>query len=696
MKPIAQAILVSALAAFTGGAAAEVAVNGVPVSAGGTNWTYMAPVVSLTGAGPFVVSGSDLTGGTVLRADANCEVVASNLVLDATATGVRPHSNGIALVNTIATDGAGTTVIDAGDGLYVSGYPTSAVLPDDPAAAYGSYAFAWGDIWQRSNIAWTPAGTNFAALAWTGERFVAARFRGGFLVSEDGASWREAAWDGHPVNLRAVARGGATSGTLAAASTQGLWISHDGGLSWSQSTNLYSYAVVWSAGRFVAVGKAADDPAVHWSDDGGATWRSRVFPGLGLSGTLGFVVTGGDGRFLAGGGDGFLAFHFENGEPVPDGAKTLGASIFATAAGGGVYATCFMANTGLRVSTNGVDWVRADKQDGTFYSIVYRSGVFYAEGTDSSGAYSGLWVSPDGATWMSAKDETPAVGLAPLDCGTHAVTLSLAGEGNLLLGGFQAPAVRVVSGGKVDVAAAPGAKTALLNAIGGRSAAAVGGGSGEGVGSFTQRSGTVLATGGADAPDIGPGDGGAAGGTVTILGGSLRPTGGVIEPAPSNGVEAVRCVIVDGLAPGAAVELANLPDGYGTDGVVADANGRVYLWLPPAAESFRFIAGGALRRVAAGGASGAVETLPPPTVEEVAFSPVADRGTTALEVKMRVSSPVELDALAPVYATDLAALAAGGSKLDPTNVEEIGEGEYEFTFRLPDDEDAGFLVIQAK
>ncbi len=63
---------------------------------------------------------------------------------------------------------------------------------------------------------------------------------------------------------------------------------------------------------------------------------------------------------------------------------------------------------------------------------------------------------------------------------------------------------------------------------------------------------------------------------------------------------------------------------------------------------------------------------------------------------MRVSSPVEVEALAPAYATDLAALAAGGSKLDPTNVEELGEGEYEFTFRLPDDEDAGFLVIRAK
>ena len=227
----AQTLLASSFVALAGGAAAEVAVNGVPVSAGrGDGWSYKAPVVSLGGAGPFVVSGTDLSGGTVLRAGADCEVVASNLVLDASATGVRPHTDGLALVGSAATDGAGTTVIDAGVGLYVSPYPTSLLLPDDPAAAYG-YAFVWADVWQRSNVAWTPAGTNSAALVWTGERFVAARFRGGFLVSEDGAAWREAAWDGHPVNLRAVAQGGADGGTLAAASTQGLWLSHDGGLS---------------------------------------------------------------------------------------------------------------------------------------------------------------------------------------------------------------------------------------------------------------------------------------------------------------------------------------------------------------------------------------------------------------------------------------------------------------------------------
>jgi hypothetical protein len=151
---------------------------------------------------------------------------------------------------------------------------------------------------------------------------------------------------------------------------------------------------------------------------------------------------------------------------------------------------------------------------------------------------------------------------------------------------------------------------------------------------------------------------------------------------------------VGGLAPGQPVSLANLPAYYGTDGVVADANGRVYLWLPAAAESFRFIADGSLRRVAAGGGNVPAETLPDPKVETATFAPAKDG---ALEVKLLVSSPVEAEALAPVYATDLSALSSGGGdRLAPSRVEQIADDEYELTFRLPSSDDSGFFVIQAK
>ena len=151
---------------------------------------------------------------------------------------------------------------------------------------------------------------------------------------------------------------------------------------------------------------------------------------------------------------------------------------------------------------------------------------------------------------------------------------------------------------------------------------------------------------------------------------------------------------MEGLSPGEAVALANLPDGYGTDGVVADGDGRVWLWLPASAESFRFLAGGSLRRVAAGGGACFAETLPDPRVESASFSAGADG---AMEVKLRVSSPVEAEALAPAYSSDLSALVSGGGEaLAPTRVKAVAEDEYEFTFRLPDAGAAGFLVLRAR
>ena len=63
-----------------------------------------------------------------------------------------------------------------------------------------------------------------------------------------------------------------------------------------------------------------------------------------------------------------------------------------------------------------------------------------------------------------------------------------------------------------------------------------------------------------------------------ILGGSVLPVLGRLSPAASNNIEQVYCVTVPGLSPSAPVTLEGL-DGYGTDGIVADESGSVYLWL---------------------------------------------------------------------------------------------------------------------
>ena len=57
----------------------------------------------------------------------------------------------------------------------------------------------------------------------------------------------------------------------------------------------------------------------------------------------------------------------------------------------------------------------------------------------------------------------------------------------------------------------------------------------------------------------------------------------------------------------------------------------------------------------------------------------------------------QAEALAPAYAADLSALSSGGgTALAPSNVEQVGEDEYELTFRLPTTAESGFLVIRAR
>ena len=701
MKRLTSILLCGALA---GAASAAVTVNGTAVSAGsGEGWTFVKPVVRLTGPGPFVVSGSEYAGGAVLRAEADCTVVVSNLALRPAKSDARARCDGPLSAASVAENGAGRTVAVFADGIFHSGAAAAPLLPDDPATAYGTAVWVRDGVWEESDVSWEPSSTNFAAVLRTDLGFVAARFRGGFMHSEGigggihgggrpaGESWEESEWDGNPVNLRALALD-PDRGTIVAASTQGLWTSDDDGFSWKQATNLYANAVVRSDGLFVAVGelRGAAMEGVYWSTDGWR-WRARGFDDL--PSNLSFVVAGGNGRFLAGGASGWRALRFENGELSTDGFVAFSAGKYAVAAGGGRYVACAGEGTGLRWSEDGLSWTRSDKKDGTFPTIVRREGKFSAEGVDTNGAYAGIWTSADGESWTRLADDWDATGLPALDCGAHAVELVVSGTGNALVGGNYAPAVRVASGGSVAVSAA-GAEPAVLDAAGGRLAAAVGGAVDESAGSFVLRSATLFAAGGAaGTPDVGPGAYGAEAEGATLLGGSFRPARSLVVPAPSNGVEAVRCVVVDGFEPGAVPQLANLPEGYGTDGIAADQNGYVWLWLPESETSFRFIADGSLRRVAAGGGAVIAETLPDPKVETVAFAAPTNG---VMEVKLLVSSPVEAEALAPVHAADLSALSSGGEPLEPSNVEQVADDEYELTFRLPSSDDSGFFVIQAK
>ena len=133
-----------------------------------------------------------------------------------------------------------------------------------------------------------------------------------------------------------------------------------------------------------------------------------------------------------------------------------------------------------------------------------------------------------------------------------------------------------------------------IQAVGGSSGGAgIGGARGRAADEIVIEGGTVFATGGDEANAIGGGRGSASGAHVTILGGSVHADR--IRDTPTNAVgQVLQCVTVPELEPHAAVTVMGL-DGYGTDGIVADENGMIYLWLPGTdseSVTYRFSANG--------------------------------------------------------------------------------------------------------
>ena len=143
-------------------------------------------------------------------------------------------------------------------------------------------------------------------------------------------------------------------------------------------------------------------------------------------------------------------------------------------------------------------------------------------------------------------------------------------------------------GGTVGAIAISGG---IVTATGGSDGAGIGGGKvdlyGQGgtVDTIAISGGTVVAQGGSNAQDIGHERAEECGSTL-FTGGSIHAMGESVAPIPSNGTARVWCVTVPGLAPDAAVTgIAGLPD-YNTDGIVADAAGQIYLWLPDGTHLF--------------------------------------------------------------------------------------------------------------
>ncbi|MBQ5530958.1 MAG: hypothetical protein IIT98_03020, partial [Kiritimatiellae bacterium] len=161
----------------------------------------------------------------------------------------------------------------------------------------------------------------------------------------------------------------------------------------------------------------------------------------------------------------------------------------------------------------------------------------------------------------------------------YARTLTIAGNGYLAVTGNSGAAI----GGREEYLSDT-RRCGNIQITGGRivargSSSAIGSCDGQSCGDIVISGGTVdaettsgqaIGTGGAFSQQ-----------TVVITGGSVKTTdAGAATVAVNASDAALSCVEVPGLSPGAAVAFDGLPEDYGTDCIYADADGKVWLWLP--------------------------------------------------------------------------------------------------------------------
>ena len=105
-------------------------VNGTPYTQGGAGWSFDGATVSLTNAGPFVLStgGATFTDDVGIVAAASCAVTFSNLVMDVSAhQGLSPFT--VTPGTETALTLAGTNLLAAGDKAAGLTAPTRRTSP---------------------------------------------------------------------------------------------------------------------------------------------------------------------------------------------------------------------------------------------------------------------------------------------------------------------------------------------------------------------------------------------------------------------------------------------------------------------------------------------------------------------------------------------------------------------------------------
>ena len=443
-----------------------VTVNGVAldddISSSGTGWSYVAYTLTLSGAGPFTLSGTNEWGmvRVVVSANVTSTVTLSNLTLRATSN------------NQCAFE-LGT---NANVSLFLTGTNTLA-----SGATQAGLAVAAGRTLSITN---TP-GDGAGALTVTGGD------RGAGIGGGEGGDSGTVMISGGTVTALGGYQGAGIGGT-----------------------------VTISGGTLTATG--------GWDGNGGAGIGGGYGGTGGTVTIVGGTVTAQGGYQSAGIGGG------RNGAggtvDVSGGTLTATAGNEGAGIGGG-----YQGNGGMVTISGG--------------TVTASSG---SEGAGIGGGYygNGGTVTISGGTVTATSGTSDANGYAAGIGGGHH------GAGGTV----------TVTGGTVT-------------ATGGLYGAGIGGGYYGAGGTVTISGGIVFTRGKDGGADIGPGSSGSVSGSNTFTGGSIRLANSTIAPAPSNGTVRVWCVTVPYLTPNAAATVNGL-DPYNVNGLAADENGKLYLWLP--------------------------------------------------------------------------------------------------------------------
>ncbi|MGI6495821.1 MAG: hypothetical protein ACOX5G_07000 [Kiritimatiellia bacterium] len=572
-RPLLAALAAACIAANATAGPVGVSVNGDMLDSAGSSgngWVYASPVLTLSGEGPFTIAGTNTSWKVVIAVPAGTTntVTLADLVLWEVYA-----SQGAFVLETNACVTlflSGTSKLDSRNaGIEV---PPGASLsitnaPGDEAGALVVTARSGGaGIGGRANSACGTVTISGGTITATGASSAA-----GIGGGNGGA--------GGTITI--------SGGTVTA--TTGTYGAGIGG-----GSNGDAGTITISGGTVTATGGAYG--AGIGGGENGSGGVVKISGGC-VAATGGSSSAGiGGGQYADGGtveiSGGDVHATASYGAGIGGGYKGDGGDVILS--GGTVTATGGGSSAGIGGGGNG-NGANVTIFNGTVTATGGESGAGIGSGSVASGGGGEVEIRGGTVTATGGKNGAGIGGGYRTDGGT--VTIS--GGSVTATGGQDAAGIGGGSGSTYNPGGAGGTVTisgGTVTTTGGchynntfSGGAGIGGGYKGGGALLTVSGGTVFATGAGGSADAGPGLNSAIRGLNRFTGGSIRLANTFPSPAPSNDTERVGCAMTSGFAPGEAVEITPFLSGtmpYGVNGIVADEDGCIYLWLPEGVHAF--------------------------------------------------------------------------------------------------------------